>query len=58
VVVGGGLAGLVAAYRIRERRPGIRLLLLEARERLGGRILSEWMQLGGGRRAAFDLGRR
>ncbi len=47
VVVGGGIAGLAAAWRLRERD----VLLLEAEGRLGGRIRSEargdyWMNYG------------
>jgi oxygen-dependent protoporphyrinogen oxidase len=47
VVVGGGIAGLAAAWRLRERD----VLLLEAGDRLGGRLRSErrgayWMALG------------
>lgn len=38
IIVGGGLAGLTVAYRLHQS--GIRFLLLEARDRLGGRILS------------------
>ncbi len=38
IIVGGGLAGLTAACRLHQS--GIRFLLLEARDRLGGRILS------------------
>jgi (S)-6-hydroxynicotine oxidase len=38
VVVGGGLAGLVAARNL--RRAGLRVLLLEARDRLGGRVFA------------------
>ncbi|WP_183231657.1 FAD-dependent oxidoreductase [Bradyrhizobium sp. SBR1B] len=38
VIVGGGVAGLTAALRI--HRAGIALRLLEARSRLGGRVLS------------------
>lgn len=36
IVVGGGLAGLTAAYRLRDRD----LLVLEQTDRLGGRVLS------------------
>lgn len=39
VVVGGGLAGLVAARRLAER--GADVVLYEARDRLGGRVASE-----------------
>jgi protoporphyrinogen/coproporphyrinogen III oxidase len=47
VVVGGGIAGLAAAWRLRERD----VLLLEAEDRLGGRLRSEprgdyWLNFG------------
>jgi protoporphyrinogen/coproporphyrinogen III oxidase len=47
VVVGGGIAGLAAAWRLREHN----ILLLEADERLGGRLRSDpagdyWMNYG------------
>ncbi len=47
VVIGGGIAGLTAAWRLRHRR----VLLLEAGDRLGGRLRSSphgdgWLNLG------------
>jgi lycopene beta-cyclase len=36
IVAGGGLAGTLCAYRLRQTRPDLRVLLLEASERLGG----------------------
>ena len=47
VVVGGGIAGLAAAWRLRDRR----VLLLEAEDRLGGRMRSDpageyWLNYG------------
>jgi lycopene beta-cyclase len=36
VFAGGGLAATLAAYRLRQLRPNMRLLVLEAGERLGG----------------------
>lgn len=38
VVVGGGIAGLAAATRIAERRPDAEVLLLEASDRIGGKL--------------------
>lgn len=38
VIVGGGLSGLAAAFRIRQAHPSYHLTLLEARPRLGGNI--------------------
>jgi oxygen-dependent protoporphyrinogen oxidase len=47
IVVGGGIAGLAAAWELRDRR----VLLVEATDRLGGRIRSErrgnyWLNFG------------
>jgi len=65
IVIGGGVSGLAAAGELGRR--GARVLLLEARERLGGRIFTErrrgWphpIELGaqfvhGGNRALWDL---
>ena len=38
VIIGGGLTGLTLAYHLRKRNK--KVIILEARERLGGRILS------------------
>lgn len=38
VIVGGGLSGLAAAFRIRQTHPAYQLTLLEAKPRLGGNI--------------------
>ena len=47
IIVGGGIAGLAAAWRLRHRD----VLLLEAGDRLGGRIRSDvsgdyWLNYG------------
>jgi lycopene beta-cyclase len=36
IFAGGGLASTLAAYRLKQRRPELRLLVVEAGERLGG----------------------
>lgn len=50
IVVGGGLAGLTAARRAKER--GLSVLLLEARDRVGGRVHSVTLPSG----TRIDLG--
>lgn len=49
IIIGGGLSGLALAERLQQL--GVDYVLLEARERFGGRILSK--EIDG---AAFDLG--
>ena len=39
IIVGGGISGLLAAYRTAKKNPGANILVLEASERLGGRLL-------------------
>lgn len=39
VVVGGGIAGLAAASRLREERPDVDVLVLEAAPQIGGKLL-------------------
>ena len=41
VVIGGGITGLVAARRVRMRAPEAQVVLLEADERLGGKIRTD-----------------
>jgi len=41
VIVGGGIAGLAAAYRLRQNSPDLALTLIESDHRLGGKIVTE-----------------
>lgn len=45
VVVGAGISGLMAAYRI--ARKGRSVLVVEARDRVGGRVLNHHLRTGG-----------
>ncbi|MBV8208144.1 MAG: FAD-dependent oxidoreductase, partial [Acidobacteria bacterium] len=51
IIVGAGMAGLSAARRL--TAAGLRVLILEARERIGGRIWTAGIAAGG---AAVELG--
>ena len=42
VVIGGGITGLAAANRVREINPSIKVSVLEASDRLGGTIQTEY----------------
>ncbi|MBF8285282.1 MAG: hypothetical protein HW378_4197, partial [Anaerolineales bacterium] len=39
VVIGGGIAGLAAAYRLTQIAPDLAITLIESDPRLGGKIL-------------------
>jgi len=41
VIIGGGIAGLAAAFRLTQIAPAARITLLEADDRLGGKIRTE-----------------
>lgn len=51
LIVGAGLSGVVAAYRLLEQNPKLKVGIVEARDRVGGRILSVPTEYG-----AFDVG--
>lgn len=44
VVIGGGISGLVAAYRLRKLDPTVEIVVVERDRRLGGKILTEQRQ--------------
>ena len=39
VIIGGGIAGLAAAYRLTRTAPGLAVTLIEGEARLGGKIV-------------------
>jgi protoporphyrinogen/coproporphyrinogen III oxidase len=41
VVIGGGIAGLAAAHRLKQQDPALAVTLVEAEKRLGGKIVTE-----------------
>ena len=45
IILGAGMAGLVAARALAER--GLRVCILEARQRVGGRVVSQKVEGGG-----------
>ncbi|KAF7700791.1 hypothetical protein HF521_001956 [Silurus meridionalis] len=55
VVVGGGLSGLCAARRLKERNQKLRVLVLEAKDRVGGRTLTLSLPASNGR-DSWDMG--
>ncbi len=40
LIIGAGLSGLTAAYALHQQKPELNLRILEARDRIGGRILT------------------
>ncbi len=55
VIVGAGLAGLSAAHSLRTANQGISVVVLEASERVGGRVVTREMESASGR-DFWDLG--
>ncbi|XP_042869530.1 probable flavin-containing monoamine oxidase A [Penaeus japonicus] len=54
VVIGGGPAGLSAAYKLKQA--DLRIVVLEAQDRVGGRTLTQPVDVGQGKTEMFDLG--
>lgn len=54
IVVGAGYSGLAAALELRDS--GLRVAVLEARDRVGGRVLSEQVEFSNGRSVFVDHG--
>nr|CAD7259331.1 unnamed protein product [Timema shepardi] len=56
VVVGAGISGLTAAYLMTQKDPSLRVIVLEAKERIGGRTLTVPIKTAGDQTDQFDLG--
>lgn len=56
IVVGAGVGGLSAARELSRVSEGLRVLVLEARERLGGRVDTRQIDTGDGKEYVLDLG--
>lgn len=55
VVVGGGLSGLYAAHHLKKKVPSLKVVVLEAKDRVGGRTLTTQLKTAKGT-APWDLG--
>ncbi len=55
IIVGAGISGLTAAYELKKKAPGLRVMVLEAENRVGGRTLSVPLKTGTGTER-WDLG--
>ncbi|XP_041364497.1 probable flavin-containing monoamine oxidase A [Gigantopelta aegis] len=56
VVVGGGLSGLASAYYLLKKDRGLRVLVLEAKDRIGGRTETNQLLAADGTKDFWDLG--
>ena len=41
IIVGGGIAGLAAAYRLKVNAPDVHIVLIESADRLGGKVVTD-----------------
>ncbi|KAF8386791.1 hypothetical protein PRIPAC_75933 [Pristionchus pacificus] len=56
IVVGAGLAGLTTARELLKKEHGLKVLVLEGKDRVGGRTLTVDVKTGDGTTDKFDLG--
>ncbi|CAL1543181.1 unnamed protein product [Lymnaea stagnalis] len=56
VVIGAGLSGLSAAYYLNKKDKGLRIIVLEAKDRIGGRTLTRQLTAADGTKDFWDLG--
>ncbi|XP_042241255.1 probable flavin-containing monoamine oxidase A isoform X2 [Homarus americanus] len=55
-VIGAGAAGLTAAHKLLQADPNLTLVVLEAKDRVGGRTLTVPVDIGDGKTDTFDMG--
>ncbi|XP_049779443.1 amine oxidase [flavin-containing] A [Schistocerca cancellata] len=55
-IIGAGLSGLTAAYRILKKDPSLRVIVLEAKDDVGGRTQTVLLKVAGGGKEPFDVG--
>ncbi|XP_046994397.1 amine oxidase [flavin-containing] A [Schistocerca americana] len=55
-IIGAGLSGLTAAYRILNKDPSLRVIVLEAKDDFGGRTQTVLLKVAGGGKEPFDVG--
>ncbi|XP_049957718.1 amine oxidase [flavin-containing] A [Schistocerca serialis cubense] len=55
-IIGAGLSGLTAAYRILKKDPSLRVIVLEAKDDFGGRTQTVLLKVAGGGKEPFDVG--
>jgi monoamine oxidase len=57
IIIGGGLAGISAAYYMKKMRKNVNMLIVEARDRLGGRTQTVELKCSAdGQKTTFDVG--
>ena len=56
IVIGAGAAGLTAAYELSKNKPKCKIIVLEARDRIGGRLYPVSLKVKNGEKETFDLG--
>ncbi|KAF2896371.1 hypothetical protein ILUMI_09802 [Ignelater luminosus] len=56
IIVGAGISGMTAAFYILEKEPTLTVLVLEAKQRIGGRTLSTPLRIDENNFRSYDLG--
>ena len=57
VIVGAGLSGLSSAYHIKKKYPDLSILIVEGKDRVGGRTCTEELKCSkSGKKSQWDTG--